>query len=73
MQKTTITIEGTHCDSCKLLIEDVCKEAGAKSCIVNFETGKTTIEYDENFDWQAFKKEVEGLGQYKVDLPPQKI
>lgn len=65
--KTTITIKGTHCHSCKALIEDVCKEAGAKSCVVNFQTGETVIEHDESFDLQAFKKEVEGLGQYKIE------
>ena len=65
--KTIITIKGTHCNSCKLLIEDVCKEAGAKSCVVNFQTGETIIEHDENFDLNSFKKEVEGLGQYKIE------
>ena len=68
MQTTTINIKGTHCNSCKLLIEDVCKDQkGAKSCAVDFASGKTVIEHDENFDWQAFKKEVEALGNYKVE------
>lgn len=68
--KTTITIKGTHCNSCKLLIEDVCKDFGAQSCNVNYQTGETAIEHDENFDWQEFKKEIEGLGQYKVGVNP---
>jgi len=69
MQTTAINIKGTHCNSCKLLIEDVCKEIkGAESCTVNFETGETAIEHDESFDWQAFKKEVEDLGEYTVNL-----
>jgi copper chaperone CopZ len=68
MQTTTINIKGTHCNSCKLLIEDVCKEKGAKSCTVNFETGETKIEHDESFDWQVFKKEVESMGNYKVEI-----
>ena len=68
MQTTTINIKGTHCNSCKLLIEDVCKDIkGTKSCTVNFETGKTMIEHDESFDWNEFKKEVEALGNYKVE------
>lgn len=68
--KTAITIEGTHCVSCKALIEDVCKDTkGATSCTVNFQTGGTVIEHDERFDWQAFKQEVEGLGKYTVNLP----
>lgn len=67
--KTTITIKGTHCESCKALIEDVCREiSGIKSCSVDFKTGRTEVEHDENFDWQAFKKEVESFGQYKVEL-----
>lgn len=70
--KTTITIKGTHCASCKALIEDICKDSkGALSCAVNFQTGQTAIEHDERFDWQAFKKEVEGLGDYILN-PPEK-
>jgi len=67
--KTTITIQGTHCTACKALIEDVCKDTkGTNACAVNFHTGETAIEHDESFDWQAFKKEVEGLGDYTVNL-----
>lgn len=73
MQTTTIHIKGTHCNSCKLLIEDVCREIkGIQSCTVNFQTGETAVEYDENFDWQTFKKEVEGLGNYTVNLNEKK-
>jgi len=67
--KTTLIIKGTHCNSCKMIIEDICKEIpGIKSCNVNFETGITEIEHEENVDWQKFKKEVESLG-YKVEIP----
>ncbi len=67
--QATIHIQGTHCNACKLLIEDVCEEIkGAKACTVNFQTGETVIEHDESFDWQAFKKDVEGLGKYTVTL-----
>jgi len=67
--KTTLIIKGTHCNSCKMLIEDICKEIpGIKSCNVNFKTGITEIEHEENVDWQKFKKEVESLG-YKVEIP----
>lgn len=65
--KTKLTIKGTHCNSCKLLIEDVCREMpGAKLCTVDFKTGEAIIEHDENFNVGDFKKEVEGLGSYKV-------
>lgn len=67
--KTTLTIQGTHCASCKALIEDVCAEIPSiTSCNVDFKTGTTEIEHDENVDWQKFKKEVEALGEYKVKL-----
>lgn len=66
--KTTITIKGTHCESCKALIEDVCKEIpGIISCNVDYKTGKTIIEHDEELDWKKFKKEIESLGEYKVN------
>lgn len=69
--KTTIIIKGTHCTSCKGLIEDVSKDVpGITSCDVDFQTGKTVVEHDENLDWQAFKKEIEDLGKYTVQLPP---
>ena len=69
MTKTiTITIGGTHCKACKLLIEDVCKEKnGVKSCHVDFLTGKTVIEHDEHFNLDSFKEEVESLGQYSLE------
>lgn len=52
-----------------MLIEDVCSEIkGVTSCTVNFQTGETAVEHDESFDWQAFKKEVESLGNYAVNL-----
>ena len=65
--KTTITIQGTHCNACKMLIEDVCKDVlGISSCEVNFETGETVVDHDESLDWDSFKKEIEGLGSYTV-------
>ncbi len=69
MKKTTIFIKGTHCSACKMLIEDVCKETkGVISCTVDFKSGKTGLEHDENLDWNILKKEVESLGDYKVDV-----
>jgi len=36
MKTAVINIKGTHCKSCKLLIEDVCKDIkGVKSCCVD--------------------------------------
>ena len=65
--KTIATIMGTHCNSCKLLIEDVSRDiAGVQSCDVNLETGEVIIEHDEHFTPAVFKEEVEGLGGYSV-------
>lgn len=62
-----ITVKGTHCKSCKMLIEEVCAEIpGVKSCTVDFKTGKTVIEHDEKLDLKKLKKEIEGLGEYTV-------
>jgi len=65
--RTTLTIQGTHCNACKLLIEDVCKDiAGVKSCKVDFTTGKTEIEHDEHVDWRNLEQEIESIGKYKI-------
>ena len=65
--KTIITVKGTHCNSCKQLIEEVCSEMpGVKSCSVDFKTGKTVIEHEGKLDLKKLKKEIEGLGEYKV-------
>ncbi len=65
--KTTLTIKGTHCSACKVLIEDVCSEMpGVKSCLVDFKTGKTILEHEPNVDIPKLKKEIESLGDYKI-------
>ncbi len=65
--KTIFTIQGTHCHSCKGLIEDVAKDvSGVKSCTVDFKTGRTELEYDTPTTLAKVKKEIEGLGKYKV-------
>lgn len=70
--KTTLIIKGTHCNACKILIEDVSSEMkGITSCTVDYVTGNTVIEHDEDFDWGSFKEGIEGLGKYAVDLPPR--
>ncbi|HLC66613.1 MAG TPA: heavy metal-associated domain-containing protein [Candidatus Nanoarchaeia archaeon] len=67
--KTTITVKGTHCESCKVLIEEVCSETkGIQSAKANFKTGKVEIEHDDTVDWNAWKKEIESLGEYEVIL-----
>ena len=68
MKKTTIIVKDTHCPACKALIEDVCKDIkGVKSCNVDYKSGKTEIEHDNNFDFNLFKKEIASLGKYKIE------
>jgi cation transport ATPase len=67
--KTTITVKGTHCKSCKVLIEDICEDStGVKSCTVDFKTGKTVIEHEKGADLKKLKKEIEAEGDYKVEF-----
>ena len=68
--KTTFIIKETHCNACKMLIEDVCKDVpGVSSCTVDFTTGKTEVEHESTLDWQAFKKEVESAWAYTLLAP----
>lgn len=69
MKKIAFIIKGTHCNACKILIEDVSMEvAGIKSCTVDFKTGNTEIEYDEAINWDQFKRAIEELGDYEVQI-----
>lgn len=70
--KTIITIQGTHCTACKALIEDVVAEfPRVRTCNVDFKTGITEIEHDRDFDLPALIKEIESLGDYRVELAGQ--
>lgn len=64
---TNIHIQGTHCQACKILIEEVGGEQPeVKSIKVDLETGQTAIEHDQPLDRQKFKYVVESLGEYTV-------
>ena len=66
--KTTIIVKGTSCHSCKTLIEDVVQEIrGVISCTVDYKTGETEIECDNQSTLAQIKKEIESLGKYKVN------
>jgi len=65
--KTTFTVKGTHCNSCKILIEEACSEIkGIKSCQLDLKSGKAVLEHDGNIDLKKLKREIESLGEYKV-------
>lgn len=70
MQTTIIRITGTHCESCKALLEEVIREVpGVHACTVNYRTGQTEVQHDERLDWQAVTAAVEGLGEYRMATP----
>ncbi|MFA6553019.1 MAG: heavy metal-associated domain-containing protein [Patescibacteria group bacterium] len=63
----TFTINGTHCQGCKGLLEDIIKDIpGVTSVTVDPQTGKTEIEHDETLDWDVLKSEVASAGHYQV-------
>ena len=65
--KTTLLVKGTHCQSCKALIEDVCSEIdGVKSCTLDVKSGKLIIEHAPGLDLKQLKKEIEKAGDYTV-------
>ena len=65
---STLKIAGMHCASCKMLIEEVCREThGVAACDVDFEKGAAVIEHDGTLDTDILIKEISGLGQYTVE------
>lgn len=67
--KTTFTVKGTHCNACKILIEEVCSEfSGVKFCHFDLKTEKAIIEHEKNIDIKKLGKEIEALGEYKVQF-----
>ncbi len=53
MVKIQLNIEGVHCKSCKMIIEDNLQEIGATNIIVNVNettrTGTVSCDYDGDF------------------------
>lgn len=69
MKKTVIQISGLHCPSCKTLIESVSSEMpGVYSAVVDSRSGEAVIEHDEGLNLNTLKKEIESLGDYKVEI-----
>ncbi len=64
---TRLMISGTHCESCKALIEDVASETeGIRSCTVDYKTGEARVEHDNRVDWDGFSREIAKLGSYSI-------
>ncbi len=67
MKTTQMTVTGMHCNSCKVLIEEVCTDTvGVRECSVDFATGKGTVTHEETVDLMQLKSAIEGLGEYTV-------
>ncbi|MBU1166935.1 sulfite exporter TauE/SafE family protein [Patescibacteria group bacterium] len=69
-----LRLEGTHCQSCKTLIEtDIKALEGVRKVEVDFETGTCQIEFDEHkVAIKRIKKTIEKLG-YKVQQASNKV
>ncbi|MEK6942859.1 MAG: hypothetical protein AABX00_02245 [Nanoarchaeota archaeon] len=67
MTKYNISIQGMHCKSCKMLVDDILCDSGAKSIKIEVDDkkkiGKASFEFSGNFN--ELKKEIESNG-YKV-------
>ncbi len=66
---TKFTVKGMHCNSCKLLIEDLLIDIkGVTSSSVDFKTGNGVVEHDEKINPKLFKDEIEKMGKYVVQI-----
>ncbi len=66
--KETFSVIGTHCASCKALIEgSVCKIPEVSKVYVNFAGETMAVEYDKDkVSFEDLKKAVERVGDYKL-------
>ncbi len=66
--ETTISIPGMHCASCATLVKEVSGEfPSILSAEVDLQSKKVTLHHNEDFDMDAWTKEIESLGdEYKV-------
>lgn len=71
MKNITLYVQGTHCASCKILIEDILQEHGFKNPKVDLKQGIVQFEIDEDVDGKALVQKMNGLLQkhnYQVSL-----
>ncbi len=63
MKKQTVFIQGMHCRSCEILIEDGIKDiAGVRSVKVNHKTGTAEVAYKGHLDARIIQSVVEEAG-----------
>ena len=65
--KIKLQVNGMHCNSCKMLIQDELEDMGAKDINITLDAAsrKGTVEC-EIADKKAAVKAIESLGDYKV-------
>ncbi|MFA5800733.1 MAG: heavy metal-associated domain-containing protein [Candidatus Peribacteraceae bacterium] len=68
MPSTTVSIPGMHCASCATLIQDVSADFSAIQRVeTDLQKKIVTIAHDALFDFQAWKRAIEELGDaYKL-------
>ncbi len=73
MVTTELKVDGFHCGSCKVLVEDIASDfSGITSCVVDVKTGRVVVVHDAKFDISPFVKEIEAVGKYKVKVVGKK-
>lgn len=66
MKNLTLKVEGMHCKSCKMIIEDNLEELGVEKSDVSDESGEVKVTFDESkVNEEQIKKAIEKDG-YKV-------
>lgn len=69
VQKIKLQIEGMHCNSCAMLIEEKLKsQPGVIEAKVNYDSKKAVVVYDEQkIQESEIKKKIEEIGNYKAE------
>ena len=69
--QTIISIPGIHCESCASLIKDVSSEfPSVINTDVDLAAKQVTIDHDDHFPFEEWKKEIESLNPaYHVQSP----
>lgn len=69
MQKKFFIVKGMTCNACKKIIEMTASDfSEIKRCEVDFKTGNGIMEYENGFDPDRFRNEVNNLGQYILEF-----
>lgn len=68
MRKHQFTIEGMHCESCKMLVEEELEDAGAQNVSVSVDPAKQrgTASFESDLDREELVSLIEDLGEYTI-------